>query len=234
MKPLSVIIPSRKASNLVPCIEALKRNQPDVHVIVVNDGLDPNWRPVPAGIALMEIPGQQPFIFSRNINLGIEAAGEDDVILLNDDAQLETPGGFRALQAEQLAHPECGLVSSSTNGGSILQLPQLPRFRYEKVMVPFICVFIPRLTIQKLGLLDERFGVRAEATTGPRGYGCDDDDYCWRVRIQEKMKLGISDACFVDHKKLVSTFRGDPARPADVLPHERLFAEKWGRSPRNP
>ncbi len=234
MNPISVIIPSQKASNLVPCIEAIKKHQPEgVRVIVVNDGLDPNWRPVPFGIPLMEIPGVKPFIFSRNINLGINAAGTDDVILLNDDAQLETPNGFRWLQAEHASHRECGLVSASTNGGSILQLPQLPRFRVEKVMVPFICVFIPRTTIKQLGLLDEQFGIRADATSGPRGYGCDDDDYCWRVRAA-RMKLGISDACFVDHHKLVSTFRGDPARPADVLPHERLFAQKWGRSPRNP
>lgn len=233
MNPISVIIPSRNAVNVRTCVERIREHQPDVHVIVVNDGIEPNWRPVPLGIPLLEIPGVKPFIFSRNVNLGIKAAGTDDVILCNDDAQLETPGGFRALQAECALHPECGLVSASTNGGSLLQLPQLPHFRTERVMVPFICVFIPRTTIDALGLLDEQFGVQPEANKGARGYGCEDDDYCWRVRAA-RMALGISDACFVDHKKLKSTFRCDPQIPHDVIVHERVFARKWGRSPRNP
>ena len=37
----------------------------------------------------------KPFVFARNVNLGIEAAGDADVILMNDDAtQLRTPYGF--------------------------------------------------------------------------------------------------------------------------------------------
>jgi GT2 family glycosyltransferase len=98
--------------------------------------------------------------------------------------------------------------------------------------VAFVCTFIPRSTLDRFGLLDERFGVNADGT-GPRGYGCDDDDMCWRVR-EGGLKLGIYDGCFVDHGTLKSTFRGDPARPADVVAHEKVFAEKWGRSPRNP
>ena len=35
------------------------------------------------------LEGVKPFIFARNCNLGIRAAGSDDVVLLNDDALLE-------------------------------------------------------------------------------------------------------------------------------------------------
>ncbi len=235
MNPISVIIPSKNADNLRPCVERIKQHSPDVHLIVINDGLDPAWRPSPMGIPLLEIPGVKPFIFSRNINLGINAAGADDVILLNDDALLETPDGFAALQRASYEHPECGLMSAATNGGNVNQRRQVGNgVRYGHPMVAFVCVFIPRTTLTKVGLLDERFGLKADANTGPRGYGCDDDDYCWRIERHVGMKLGIYDGCYVDHRSLVSTFRGDPKRPADVLIHEQLFLKKWGRHPRNP
>ena len=241
MNPFSVIIPSRNFRNLRACVAALHRNGAGRR-IVIDDGLaqsgyEADSAEYDRGACLdgaTIIPGVKPFIFARNINLGIVAAGTDDVILLNDDALLVTPNGFTLLAETAAAHPECGLMSVVTNGASLAQLPHPGSgVRYERVMVAFVCVFIPRSTIDKIGLLDERFGLRAEATSGPRGYGCDDDDYCWRVRAAG-LKLGIFDGCFVDHRSLTSTFRGDPSRPADVLIHEALFQQKWGRHPRNP
>ncbi len=236
MNRISVIIPSCTVNNLRQCIDRIRQYEPGMSVIVVNDGLEPpDWRPVPMGLPYMEIPGVNPFIYARNINLGIKAAGGDDVILLNDDALLETPGGFTALQQVAANHPECGLMSAATNGGNLRQRRQPgDSVRYDHPMVAFVCVFIPRTTLTKVGLLDERFGLKADAKIGPRGYGCDDDDYCWRVERHANMKLGIYDGCFVDHRSLTSTFRGNPKRPADVILHEQLFLKKWGRHPRNP
>jgi len=232
---ISVVIPSRKNENLEPCLAAIVKHDPSVNIIVIDDGLDLAREGVSA--ANLVIPGVKPFIYARNCNLGIQAAGDDDVILCNDDALLETPGGFTALQRVALEHPECGLMSAATNGGALWQRQhggaQSTSVRYGHPMVAFVCVFIPRTTITNLGMLDERFGLKADAKVGPRGYGCDDDDYCWRVRAANQ-RLGIYDGCHVDHRSLVSTFRGDPKRPADVLIHEALFLKKWGRHPRNP
>jgi glycosyltransferase involved in cell wall biosynthesis len=236
---LSVIIPSKTEANLVPCVAAIRKHEPTVKIIVVNDNLDLQriargdqcWCCTNDPLRVVE--GVQPFIFARNINIGIRAAGTDDVCLMNDDALLETSGGLSKLQHQALVHPECGLISAATNGGAACQRKQQgERLRYDDVMVAFVCVFIPRATIDKHGLLDERFGVNAGGP-GARGYGTEDDDYCWRLRAAG-LKLGIYDGCFVDHRSLVSTFRGDPEHPADVTMHERVFAQKWGRSPRNP
>lgn len=236
---LSVIIPSRNTENLLACVSAVRRNEPTMRIIVVDDGLDLGrlarfedcW--LCAVDPVQVIAGVKPFVFARNVNIGINAAGRDDVILLNDDAILETPGGLSRLQHQGLVHPECGLISSSTNGATLNQRKlSTGALRYDAVMVAFVCVFIPRATIDKVGLLDERFGANAGGP-GARGYGTDDDDYCWTVRAGG-MKLGIYDGCFVDHRTLKSTFRDDPEHPADVLLHEKLFAEKWGRSPRQP
>lgn len=234
---LSVIIPSRNTENLLACVSAVRRNEPTMRIIVVDDGLDLGrlarfddcW--LCAVDPVQVVSGVNPFIFARNVNIGINAAGRNDVVLLNDDAILETPGGLSRLQHQALVHPECGLISSSTNGATLNQRKLSPgALRYDAVMVAFVCVFIPRTTIDKVGLLDERFGVNAGGP-GVRGYGCDDDSYCFLAR-KAGMKLGIYDGCFVDHRSLKSTFRDDPKHPADVMLHERLFREIHGVSPR--
>ncbi len=39
MKPLAVVIPSKTPTNLVPCIEAVRKYEPKARLIVVDDGL---------------------------------------------------------------------------------------------------------------------------------------------------------------------------------------------------
>jgi GT2 family glycosyltransferase len=88
--------------------------------------------------------------------------------------------------------------------------------RDESRMVCFVCVFVPRRTLEAVGLLDEQFV----------GYGCDDDDYCLRVR-KAGLKIGIFDGCFVDHSTLKSTYRGR-FLGGNYQPNLKLFAAKWG------
>lgn len=233
MTPFTVIIPSRNAANLLRCVQAIHDHERAAGIIVVDDGLDASAADVLNDPRVRRIEGVKPFIFARNANLGIVAAGTDDVILCNDDALLETPNGFTLLAETAAAHPECGVMSAATNKGAPCQRQRPGKgVRYDNVMVAFVCVFISRGIIERIGMLDERFGLNAGGE-GRRGYGCDDDDLCWRVR-GAGLKLGICDAVHVDHKSLKSTFRHDPEHPADVKLHEALFEEKWGRHPRNP
>jgi GT2 family glycosyltransferase len=169
-------------------------------------------------IEVIEAP--KPFIFSRNINLGINHAGDDDVVLLNDDAQLETTAGFSVLQGACREHPEYGLIAATTNSvGNLNQLPKGIGLREDPRMVCFIAVFIPRTTINRVGLLDERYDC----------YSHQDDDYCYRVR-KAGLKIGIHDGSFVDHKHLPSTFRGHGAR-AEIKTGARIFQEIHGIRP---
>lgn len=218
MNNLSVIIPSRTASNLIPCVDALRKHEPSVQIIVIDDGLDLSFLPKPEWDPCVGIAGAKPFIFARNCNKGILRAGEDDVILLNDDALLQTPGGFSAMQRAAVEHPEYGIIGAVTNiVGNQNQLPQGSGLREDPRMVCFVCVFIPRRTIDSVGLLDEEF----------IGYGFDDDSYCLRVR-RAGLKIGIFDGCFVDHGSLRSTFRGDPHQPADLRQNSAIFKKKYG------
>lgn len=207
---MTVVILSKTSANLLPCVAAVRKHEPECRIIVVDDGLDKS----PGDVRC--IPGVKPFVFARNANLGI-AAAQDDVILLNDDALLQTPRGFTVMLDELAARPDYGLVGATCNNvGNRNQFPQGIGFRFEPRMVCFVCVAIPKSTIAKVGLLDERFV----------GYGFDDDDYCLRVRTAG-MKIGVTDNCYVDHSHLTSTFRG--RGHCDLVPNQRIFQQKWGK-----
>ena len=245
----AVVIPSRNAANLKACYAAIQRHEPIVaahgsgRIWVVDDFAGLDLFDFCACNLISHHFGEHPFIFARNVNIGIQAAfgyrfGKqqhpdgnwvtwgysdlgntcDGVILLNDDALLETPGGFTAMAAVAHDHPEYGLIAATTNvTGNLNQLPKGIGLREDPRQVCFICVYIPRTTREKVGLLDERFV----------DYGCEDDDYCLRVR-KAGLKLGIFDGCFVDHGSLTSSFRGGPRAGGDFHPNLKRFIAKWG------
>ena len=241
---LSIVIPSKSAGNLRECLAAIRARDPLLHITVVDDGVVWGHEDATLYRQLMRVvPGVHPFIYARNCNIGIQATYPDDVLLLNDDALLETPEGFTTMWKLAKEHPEIGVMGAAIDycgtPEQLLDRSNLRRMRQGKstglrelhLMVVFACVIITRRIIDQIGLLDERFGVNAGGP-GKRGYGCDDDDYCWRVR-QAGLKLAVYDGCLVNHTKLKSTFRSDPEHPWDVLAHEALFEEKWGRHPRS-
>lgn len=212
---LSVVIPSRDSRNLIPCVAAVRKHEPNARIVVIDDGLASR----PEGCEY--IAGVKPFVFSRNCNLGIEAATPDDVVLLNDDAILERAGGLSAMQRQAESHPEFGVIASTCNNvGNRNQWPRKTGLREDPRMVCFVCCLIPRRTIERVGLLDEAFV----------GYGHEDDDYSYRVRLAG-LKVGIFDGCYCDHGSLHSTFRGDPRRSADLAPGREIFIRKWGAYP---
>ncbi len=214
MNELSVIIPSKNATNLKACIQAIRSCGETCRIIVVDDGID--WKAVSKD-GLEVIQGVKPFVFARNCNLGIVAAGRDDVVLLNDDALLTIRGGFSLLQKAADGHKEYGCIGSTTNvTGQIMQKPQHRGLRPVH-HIAFMCVLIPRRTIDKIGMLDEIYCL---------DYGVEDRDYCEMIN-RAGMKVGVHDGCFVDHSKLTSSFRGRPMAPGCSTLNRALFLEKF-------
>jgi GT2 family glycosyltransferase len=218
MAEFSIVIPSRKAENLVPCVQAVLKCEPDLdpsRIIVIDDGARPDAEGALPGVTW--IAGVKPFIFARNVNLGIVSV-DHDVILLNDDALLKAHKGFSALS--EAAQYRWGLVSASTNCGNVCQEPQgFNGVREDQVHCPsFICVYIPRETIRRIGPLDERFVE----------YGWEDNDYVRRTR-NAGLRVGIFDHCFVDHMTLHSSFRGKAGMGHDIRPGWKIYQDKWGQ-----
>jgi hypothetical protein len=217
MKNLSVIIPSKTAFNLNACVPAIALCDPKARIIVIDDGL--KFIEVNEGVIekCEFYTGEKPFIFARNCNKGIQIAGEDDIILMNDDAILKSAGGFTLLQKEAEAHTEYACIGSTTNvTGQLLQKPQGKGLR-EVHHIAFVCVLIPRRTIETIGLLDERYCL---------DYGVEDRDYCEMITRAGK-KVGVHDGCYVDHGSLVSSFRGKPMTPGRSNLNRGLFLKKF-------
>lgn len=212
---LAAVIPSKTPANLRACMDAVRRQDRCVRLMPVYDAAD--WSGIPEYFQGFGTLGEMPFIYSRNCNHGIRAAENSDVILLNDDALLQTPGGFTGMQQEAEKYPEFGLIAATCNNvGNVNQWPRGIGLREDR-MVCFVCVLIPRRTIEKVGLLDERF----------TAYGWEDNDYCRRVR-EAGLKIGIFDGCYVDHASLTSTFRGPAGAGGDIRPGAEIYRQKWG------
>lgn len=217
-----VVIPSAWAENLIPCVQAILTHEPSIppsEIIVVDDGARAHAEP--ALPAVTWIAGIQPFVFARNVNLGIQAASAADVIVLGDDAHLLTPHGLTSLVQQARRHPDVGVCSAGIVGAvcNPRQLARTPcAFRYEADRLAFVAVYLSRVVIECVGLLDEQF----------TGYGFDDFDYCRRVKAAG-FTLAIWDGCVVDHtgEVALSVYRTREDWPA--LMHQNLerYREKW-------
>lgn len=165
--------------------------------VVVTSGEPLGWP-----IVQMEVDGWEqhhgiePFVFARNVNLGLAAIGPDtDVLLINDDCELTMPV-VETLQSICDADPSIGILSPQINGGvgnpdqakgyrppiaiygefdpiQDFTKPGPPIVYESRNPVCFVCIFIPASTLLSVGPLDEAF----------TGYGGDDVDYNERVKL---------------------------------------------------
>jgi len=222
----AVVCPTRTLANIGPCVAAIQANEPNLplaSIVVVDDDETGRVQRFCESHGVTRILGAKPFIFSRAINSGVKAAIALDpevegVVLTNDDALLQTPGGYSVLAKAAADYPEMGIVASTCNNvGNRAQFPRGIGLRTDDRMVCFVTVFIPRSTFEKVGMLDEEFV----------GYGFEDDSYCLRIR-RAGLKIGIHDGCYADHGSLTSTFRGDPKTPASLEQNAAIYKQKWG------
>lgn len=173
--------------------------------------------------------------FPRGANQGMEASRGRQVLLLNNDV-IVTTGWLRRLLVTLNSDPQIGLVGPCSNyvGSSEQQVPitydelsSLDGFAWEfgkelsgKVidtdrLVGF-CLLIKRALIDRIGYLDERFGVG----------NFEDDDYCRRAR-QNGFRAVVARDAFIHHFGHAS-FKGAGIDLNELLKrNESLYREKW-------
>lgn len=138
------------------------------------------------------VKGVEPFVFARNANLGIAAAGRRDVLLVNDDVQFTRRNTLSDLQRIAYSCPHIGVLSPQFIGcvGNPLQRcgGAGGALVYSSARLCFTCVYLKRSVLDKIGELDERFD----------GYGGEDDDYCWRVQ-DASYRLAVTSEVIVKH-----------------------------------
>lgn len=221
--PWCVIILSKNAANLRRAAQSVYKAHPGLNsdrLIVVDDGASTDWLPTDPQVRW--IPGVKPFVFARNVNIGI-AIAQGDVIIMGDDCELLTPSGFDLLRSVS-AHENIGIVSPGIAGpvGNPIQAARsgAPTAESTKELV-FVTVYIPRRVINAVGLLDDRFV----------GYGLEDVDFSWRV-MELKRKLVVDYRVAVRHNApgMDSSWRTRPDFIDQWNMNKQIFRDKWKRA----
>lgn len=221
-----------------PCLESVfaKTDRPGFEVIVVdNDSSDDT----PA--YLSHLAEREPRLkcvlnksnrgYAGGNNDGIKAASSDFLVLLNSDT-LVTEGWLERCVGAVEENRSIGLVSTVSNavgneqrifvsGRTTAEILSEGRFwaemsrgdTFETERLGFFCVAMRRDVIQRVGLLDEAFGL---------GF-FEDDDYCMRVR-KAGYKLVCLEDVFVYHRGSTS-FRKDSRAINNLMKKNRRLLD---------
>lgn len=169
-------------------------------------------------------------------NDGIKMATGEIIVLLNNDT-LVPSGWLESLTAPFQENKQTGLVGPITNSAGNEQtvtLPSLTEKNYEEISnlytnrhkglrfqtnrLGFFCVAFKKNIIDKIGLLDENFGIGM----------FEDDDLCIRA-IKAKLNLIVTEDCFVYHKGSVSFSKLSSDSYQELFQrNKKYFEEKHG------
>lgn len=220
-KPATIIIPFYNDPCLEECLARLFEYTPEnVPVILVDDcSPDIHAEDVLAKfspshkVTLLKNPRNRGF--SATVNRGMVAAGDTDVILLNQDARV-TPGWYRSLLLTAASHPWVGTVTPMSDRAGAFSAPKrgnynpLPpacteagfarAFRRSsfglRPSVPSghgFCMYIKRACLDQIGMID--------AETFNSLYG-DENDFCMRALREGWLHL-VDDRTYVFHDRPV-------------------------------
>lgn len=174
--------------------------------------------------------------FSAGNNVGLKAATGDVFIILNNDTYV-SPGWLGSLISPLSIYPELGLVGPVTNNiGNEAKINisynnwsemvvQTDKYKinnageiYKMDCAAFFCVAFTRDVFEKVGLMDENFGI---------GF-FEDDDYCMRVKQAGWQIAAVEDA-FVHHHLSASFNKLKSGMKERLFKENKAkYEEKWG------
>ncbi len=192
--------------------------------------------PAPRGQVRRLILNAENLGFAAGNNVGLQAAGGEFLVLLNNDTYV-TPGWVRTICAHFRSDPRLGLLGPVTNNignearieiayqdmGEMVEQARRytlanPGRRYPMRTVAFFCVAMPRHVYEAVGGLDERYGV---------GF-FEDDDYCRRVE-QDGWSIACAEDVFVHHHLSASFDNMQSDQKLALFErNKRTYEAKWG------
>ena len=219
LSPVSIIVPIYNAADdLERCIDRVFATTSKPARLILIDDASPDPRiaailaALPASEHITVLRNEKNLGFTGTINRGIEAAGRDDVVLLNSDARV-TPRWLDAMWNAAYSDPRIGTVTPLSDRAGAFSAPNAGYLNERAAGIteedyavavrrrasghyPSVptgngfCMYVKRACLDEAGLFD------AEAF--PRGYG-EENDFCMRAG-----RLGwrhvIDDTTYVFHE----------------------------------
>lgn len=175
--------------------------------------------------------------FSKANNQGLLIAEGDYLVVLNNDT-IVTRGWASSLIRHCRKDPTIGLIGPVTNNigneakinidyQSVTEMPAKARDytimhlgeSFDIHTLAFFCVLITRTAYEKIGGLDEAFGL---------GF-FEDDDYCRRIE-QAGFRLVCAEDVFVHHNLSASFNKlGEDRKKELFLRNKAIYEAKWGQ-----
>ncbi len=241
-RPVDIVIPSyRDAERVRALVRSIAKTVPSgmARVIVTDDCSGPDHLAALARIKGIDelVTSERNDGFAANANRGLRVSDpKRDVVLLNSDTEA-LPSWLQCLQYAAHHHEDVGIVGAQLQypdgriqfGGTVRNRdePQWFDHRYRfkpagwgpadqsspAIAVTGACMYVRRETIERIGLLDERYAMAYE-----------DVDWCLRAWQAGLRVLYFPAAQMVHHESVT--------RGTDVGERERssqeLFWERWG------
>jgi GT2 family glycosyltransferase len=173
--------------------------------------------------------------FSAANNQGLKLAQGEYLVLLNNDTEV-TPGWLQGLVKHLRADSSLGMVGPVTNNigneariklryadsAEMREKSRSYTLRHMGETFPirtlaFFCVMLRRSVYEKVGSLDEAFGL---------GF-FEDDDYCRRVE-QAGWRLACAEDVFIHHHLSASFNKMGKGREALMEKNRKIYEAKWG------
>ena len=222
------------------CLESLcnDTDYPNYEIIVVDNASSDGTAAYLESLKhprLTVILNDQNLGFSAANNQGLARASGDFLCLLNNDTVV-TGSWLTTLVRHLQSNPDFGLVGPVTNAvGNEAKIPvgyrnllDMPAWADsycrnrngcldEISMLAFFCVAMPRAVFEKVGLLDERFGLGM----------FEDDDYNRRVR-DAGYKVKLARDVYIHHWQRASfKLLGEDAYLETYYENEKKYRSKW-------
>ena len=200
---IDVVVPNyvteQSLAIVLRCLYSVRQfSGPDARLIFVDNGspaLDAVLPELNMHAGAVRILNPSNLGFVKAVNQGLRASTADYVVLLNNDTEV-APHWLERMRAAFTGN--IGIVGprSQPNGTISGSLPhKTATILPQGDMLVFFCAMISRAVIDRIGILDEQFGV---------GLG-DDDEYCWRAQQAGFDLCYLGDLTIFHHHKV--TFR---------------------------
>lgn len=242
VRKCDVIIPIFNAPEWVKlCVYSLFKNTPNEYInkiYLMDDCSDLNTKDCLNNLAekyakkIEIITNTKNLGFVKNVNKGLKISEAEYVLLLNSDCLL-AKNTIPKLINHITNNSKIGLICPVSNNAANLSLDMLDGFsyiqmdallekkfsgiNYDACTIVGNCLLLTRECIEKVGLLDEAYGI---------GYGEETDYHFEALSLGFEAKVAID--TYVFHKAEAS-FGNSKEKEIRILENRELFFSRWGK-----